>query len=106
MVVVNSATKQSYFVDTITTISTTGSARLYVKHMWKHHGLPRKMLSYWGPQFVVKELYYLLGIKLVATTAYYPQGDGQMEQVNQELEQYLCCTIVLWFVLYFQPVAS
>jgi hypothetical protein len=45
-----------------------------------------------GPQFVVefmKELYRLLGIKLAATTAYHPQGDGQTERVNQELEQYL-----------------
>jgi hypothetical protein len=46
-----------------------------------------------GLQFVVefmKELYRLLGIKLAATTAYHLQGDGQMERVNQELEQYLC----------------
>jgi len=45
-----------------------------------------------GPQFVAeftRELYQLLGIKLAATTAYHPQGDGQTEQVNQELEQYL-----------------
>ena len=28
-------------------------------------------------------------IKLVATMAYHPQGDGQMERANQELEQYL-----------------
>ena len=45
-----------------------------------------------GPQFVAeftKELYRLLGIKLAATTAYHPQGDGQTERVNQELEQYL-----------------
>ena len=27
--------------------------------------------------------------KLAATMAHHPQGDGQMEQVNQELEQYL-----------------
>jgi hypothetical protein len=33
------------------------------------------------------ELYRLLGIKLAATTAYHPQGDGQTERVNQELEQ-------------------
>ena len=44
MVVVDSITKCSHFVDTVTTISTVGSARLYVKHIWKHHGLPRKML--------------------------------------------------------------
>ena len=45
-----------------------------------------------GPQFVAeftKELYRLLGIKLAATTAYHPQGDGQTERANQELEQYL-----------------
>ena len=29
------------------------------------------------------------GIKLAVTTADYPQGDGQTEKVNQELEQYL-----------------
>ena len=37
----------------------------------------------------MRELYQLHGIMLAATTAYHPQGDGQMEQVNQELEQYL-----------------
>ena len=45
-----------------------------------------------GPQFIVeftRELYWLLGVKLAATTAYHPQGDGQTERVNQELEQYL-----------------
>ena len=36
-----------------------------------------------------REIYQLLGIKLVATMAYHPQGDGQTERVNQELEQFL-----------------
>jgi Integrase zinc binding domain len=93
MVVVDSVMKRSHFVDTVTTIFAIGSTRLYVKHIWKHHGLPGKMLSDRGPQFVVefmKELYCLLGIKLAATTAYHPQGDRQTEQVNQELEQYFC----------------
>jgi hypothetical protein len=89
MVVVDSVTKRSHFIDTVTTISAVGSARLYVKHVWKH---PGKVVSDRGPQFVAeftRELYRLLGIKLAATTAYHPQGDGQTEQVNQELEQYL-----------------
>ena len=37
----------------------------------------------------MRELYQLHGIMLAATTAYHPQGDGQTEWVNQELEQYL-----------------
>ena len=41
----------------------------------------------------MNKLYQLLGIKLAATTAYHPQGDGQTEQVNQELEQFLCLFI-------------
>ena len=37
----------------------------------------------------MKELYQLLGIKFGASTAYHPQTDGQTEQVNQELEQFI-----------------
>ena len=31
----------------------------------------------------------LLGIKVVASTAYHPQTDGQTEWVNQEVKQFL-----------------
>jgi len=92
MVVVDSVTKCTHFISTVTTISAAGATHLFLNHVWKHHGLPRKVISNRGPQFVVEftwELYQLLGIKLAATTAYHPQGDGQMERVNQELEQYL-----------------
>jgi len=88
----DSITKRAHFVSTVTTISAAGAAHLFLNHVWKHHGLPRKVVSDRGPQFVVeftRELYQLLGIKLAATTAYHLQGDGQTEWVNQELEQYL-----------------
>ena len=93
MVVVDSVTKQAHFIPTFTTVTAAGMARLFIQHVWKHHGLPCKVVSDRGPQFMVeftRELYRMLGIKLAATTAYHPQGDGQTEQVNQELEQYLC----------------
>jgi len=38
---------------------------------------------------IMKELNNLLGIQTKLSMAYYPQTDGQMEKVNQELEQYL-----------------
>ena len=96
VVVVDSITKRSHFISMVTTLSAAGTAQLYLQHIWKHHGLPRKVVLDRGPQFMAeftKELYQLLGIKLVATTAYHPQGDGQMERVKQELEQYLCLFI-------------
>ena len=84
----DSITKRAHFISMVTTISAAGAAHLFLNHMWKHHGPPRKR----GPQFVAEfiwELYRLLRIKLAATTAYHPQGDGHTEWVNQELEQYL-----------------
>jgi len=38
---------------------------------------------------MIKELNNLLGIQTKLSTAYHPQTDGQMERINQELEQYL-----------------
>jgi len=92
MVVVDSVTKRAHFISTLTTLTAAGTARLFVQHVWRHHGLPRKVVSDRGPQFVAeftRELYRMLGIQLAATTAFHPQGDGQTERVNQELEQYL-----------------
>ena len=92
MVIVDSVTKCSHFVSMVTTLSSVGAAQLYIRHIWKHHGLPQRVVLDRGLQFVAeftKEVYRLLGIKLAATTAYHPQGDGQMERVNQELEQFL-----------------
>jgi len=92
MVIVDSVMKHAHFISTVTAISAAGAAHLFLNHVWKHHGLPQKVVSDRGPQFIVEftwELYRLLGIKLAATMAYHPQGDGQMERVNQELEQYL-----------------
>jgi len=92
MVVVDLTGKRGHFIPTHTTATALGSARLYLQHVWKLHGLLLSVLSDCGPQFVsqfMRELYRLLGIKVAASTAYHPQTDSQTECVNQELEQYL-----------------
>jgi len=93
MVAVDSVGKQSHFVETVTTVTAAGAANLYVRNVWKLHGLPCKVISDRGPQFIavfMKELFWLLGIEAASSTAYHPQTNGQTEHVNQELEQYLC----------------
>jgi hypothetical protein len=92
MNVVDSVTKCAHFIPTHTTINAKGAALLFLKEVWKHHGMPRVVVSDRGPQFIAeftRELYKLLGIKLAISTAYHPQTDGQTEHVNQVLEGYL-----------------
>jgi transposase-like protein len=92
MCVTNSLTKRAHFIPTHNTINTKGTALLFLKEVWKHHGTPRVVVSDRGPQFVAaftRELYKFLGIKLAMSMAYHPQTDGQTEHINQVLEVYL-----------------
>jgi len=56
------------------------------------HRLPESIISDRRPQFaaeLMKELNRMLGIETRLSIVFHPQIDGQMEQINQELEQYL-----------------
>ena len=55
-----------------------------------------QIISDRGTQFAAEmfqEWCKLLGIRSTMSTAYHPQTDGQTEQVNQSLEQYLQCYV-------------
>jgi len=67
-------------------------ARLFRDNVWKLHELLESIVSNREPQFAVelmKNLNIMLGIETRLLTAFHPQTDGQMEQMNQELKQYL-----------------
>jgi len=92
MTVVDSVLKRAYFIPMHMTVTAERAARLFLHQVWKLHGLPKCVILDRGPQFVAhftRELYHLLGIKLASSTAWHPQTNGQMERVNQELDQYL-----------------
>jgi len=85
MVAVDSAGKCSHFVETVTTVTAARAANLYLRNIWKLHGLPRKVVSDHRPQFVaafMKELYRLLGIEAAMSTAYHLQTDGDAQQTS------------------------
>ena len=92
LVVVDQLTKIVHFIPTTEKTMAEGLAKLFRDNMWKLYGLPKSIISDRGPQFMaglMKKLNQILGIKSKMLTAFYPQTDGQMERVNQELEQYL-----------------
>ena len=89
LVVCDRLSKMMHFVATTEEIS---AARLFRDNMWKLHGLLESIVSDRGPQFAVKltrELNRMLGIQMRLSTAFHPQTDGQTEQMNQKLKQYL-----------------
>jgi len=92
LVVCDQLSKMTHFVATTEGISVEGLARLFRDNIWKLHRLLESVVSDRGLQFVAeltKELNRILRIKTKLSTAFHPQMDGQMEQMNQELEQYL-----------------
>ena len=92
LVVCDRLLKITHFVAIIKETIVEGLARLFRDNVWKLYRLPESVVSDRGPQFaaeLIKELNRILGIETKLSTAFHPQTDGQMERMNQELEQYL-----------------
>ena len=92
LVVCNRLSKIIHFVATTEGTLAEGLARLFRDNIWKLHSLPESIVSDRRPQFAVeltKELNRMLGIEMRLLIAFHPQTDGQTEQMNQKLEQYL-----------------
>ena len=65
---------------------------MFRDNVWKLYGLPESIVLNRGPQFVAKmtkKLNKMLGIETKLLISFHPQIDGQIERMNQELEQYL-----------------
>jgi len=94
LVIVERLTKQSIFILTYDTITSTQLAELFVLYVFSKHGVPGHVTSDQGSEFVshfFRSLGKALDMNLHFTSGYHPEGDGQTEQVNQTLEQYLHC---------------
>ena len=92
LVVCDKLSKMTYFVATMERTLVKGLARLFRDNVWKLYRLPESVVLDRVLQFtaeLTKELNRILGIETRLLTAFHPQTDGQTEQMNQELEQYL-----------------
>jgi hypothetical protein len=92
LVVVDFLSKMSHFIPCKEAASASTLANLFCKHIFRIHGLPDKIISDRESTFVSKfrqVLMNLLNIKSALSTAYHLQTDGQTEQTNQTLEDYL-----------------
>jgi hypothetical protein len=91
LIIVDCLTKSALFIECHSTNNTPILAKLYLKHIFSKYGAPSNIISDCGKLFVSKfwsSLCSCLGISSNLSTAYHPETDGQMEQVNQILEQH------------------
>ncbi len=92
MVVVDRLTKIAHFIPTITTVTAYGVAELFMREIFKHHGIPREIISDRDRKFVSEFwtiLFKLCGTKIKLSSAYHPESDGQTERTNRTLEDML-----------------
>ncbi len=92
LVWVDKLTKYVHLVPTQKTCSAEELARLFIKHIFQFHGLPKKLISDRDPRFTSrfwKELCKRLNIQPRFSTAFHPQTDGQTERANRVIEEVL-----------------
>ena len=92
LVVVCHLTKMALFIPTYRDIDAEDLAMIFLVQVFSKHSTPSDIVSDHGKHFIShfwRSLCKLLGIKANLLMAYHPEMDGQMERVNQILEQYL-----------------
>jgi transposase InsO family protein len=92
LVIVDRFTKRIILEAVNMELTAEGAAHILRDRVFRDHGIPRKVISDRGSQFVskfMKAFYHLVGIEANPSTAYHPQTGGQTERMNQEIEQYL-----------------
>lgn len=92
LVVIDRLSKERHYIESKKTATAEDTAKLMIEFVWKYHGLPSTIISDRGPQFVSqlwKHWCQRLGVKAKLSTAYHPETDGQTENANAFMEQYL-----------------
>ncbi|KAL2224289.1 UNVERIFIED_CONTAM: Transposon Tf2-11 polyprotein [Sesamum indicum] len=92
IVVVDRLSKYATFIAAPKHITAEGTAHLFFKHIVKHWGLPKDIVSDRDSRFTGvfrTELFKLLGSTRSMSSSYHPQSDGQTKRFNSTLEDYL-----------------
>ncbi|KAD3066571.1 hypothetical protein E3N88_34451 [Mikania micrantha] len=96
-VIVDRLTKSAHFLPIRETYSSDKMAEIYVREIVSRHGVPVTIISDRDTRFTSRfwrNFQEELGTKLLLSTAYHPQTDGQSERTIQTLEDMLRACII------------
>uniref|UniRef100_A0A803T4V2 Gypsy retrotransposon integrase-like protein 1 n=1 Tax=Anolis carolinensis TaxID=28377 RepID=A0A803T4V2_ANOCA len=84
--------KQAHFVPLQKLPSAEKLAELYIKHIYRLHGCPEKVISDRGVQFTARfwgKFLQMLGAERSLSSAFHPMTNGGVERTQQTLGQFL-----------------
>ncbi|KAM2097159.1 hypothetical protein ACFX1R_020738 [Malus domestica] len=96
-VIVDRLTKSSHFIPVREKYPLNKLAKLFITKIVKYHGVLVNIISDQDPRFTSKfwvAFQEALGTKLLYSTAYHPQTDGQSERTIQTLEDMLRSSVL------------
>jgi hypothetical protein len=91
-VIVDRLSKSAHFIPVNTNYKVQKYAEIYIARVLCLHGVLKMIISDQGSQFVAhfwEQLHASLGTRLIHSSAYHPETDGQTERVNQILKDIL-----------------
>ena len=92
LVVIDWLTSQVHLVPTTMTVTARGIVWLILKEVMRLHGIPESIVSDRDTKFTSifwKELHWLMGSKLLISTAFHLQTNGATERANRSIAQIL-----------------
>ena len=92
VVFVDRLSKMTHFVPTHHTVDAPGLAELYIQHVFRLHGVSRRVVSDRHSKFTSdfwRHVFKRLGTDMHMSSGYHPQTDGQTERMNRTLEEML-----------------
>jgi hypothetical protein len=92
MIVVDKLTKRAHFIPNKTTDQAPEIAKRFFNEIIRLHGLPQAIISDRDPRFTSsfwKALFAKFGTKILLSTSYHPQTDGQTERMVRTFKEML-----------------
>jgi hypothetical protein len=94
LTVVDRFSKYAHFIPLSHPYSASSVAKVFFDNVVRLHGIPCSIVSDRDPVFTSNfwtDLFQLAGVKLMLSSAFHPQTDGQSEVANRTIAMYLRC---------------